>query len=123
MLIGEILAWSSGPALLLVLAYLAVWWAQDKRPPLVTHLGQSLAKLRAFWGKRVGDKKFMGMLSTVIAGGAGTYLAPAEAQLVLLILTLAGAFLFPTWEDLPFETLDTVGPGAQPNLHGGPVTA
>lgn len=107
------------PAFVLVIL-VAAWRAHAPQQKFGTYAAESLMRFWRFWGRRLGDKKFQGALYALIAAGLGTYLAPAQAQAWLLALTLLGAFLFPTWEDLPFETLE--GPAPAPRIDiNGPV--
>jgi hypothetical protein len=111
MTIAQLLTLSVGPSLLAAFVYVAVWAATPERPKFGVFVGETMAKLRAFWGPRLGDKRFLGSLMAVAAGSAGTYLAPEHAKLFMLVLTVAGAFISPTWEDHPFADLD--GPRPQ----------
>jgi hypothetical protein len=99
-------------AAFLVFAFLVTWLGAPKRESLVVALRDFgakridfLCRLWAFAGPRFLDKNFLAAALKIAAGGVGVVATDGQVQIIVLALTLVGAFLFTPWEQLPFEKL------------------
>jgi hypothetical protein len=107
-------------AFLLVLVFLVTWLGAPNRESLVVALHDFgaaridfLQRLWRFWGPRLGDANFLAAAVKLVAGGLGVAFTDGAVQMIVLTLTLVGAFLFQPWAHLPFEKLDPPSRPAQ----------